>query len=218
MDDNEQVIRDQTLDHWVTKTRREGATGEQSTFEYDCTQFSAPNAPVGLGFTTVATINLEEATVSQTSIVTQTNEVYASAESLYLANHHWWWWYEAGQKDWTYLFKLDIRDASATQFVAAGGVEGHLLNQFSMDEHKGHLRVATTVTFQSEEDDDEIGPTTKNSMIVLDDKLNRVGQTKHVAEGERIYSARFIGDKGFMVTFREVDPLFTVDLKDPKND
>ena len=71
--------------------------------------------------------------------------MYATEGSLYLATPHWWWWPEAGQKDHTYLHKLDLSQRQA-RYVGSGTVEGHLLDQFSMDEHEGVLRVATTIT------------------------------------------------------------------------
>jgi len=79
-----------------------------------------------------------------------------------------------------------------------------LLNQFSMDEYKDYLRVATTLN-------DE------NDLYVLDEKLNVVGKITGFGKDERIYTVRFIGDKGYIVTFREIDPFFVIDLSDPKN-
>ena len=92
--------------------------------------------------------------------------------------------------------------------VAEGVVSGSPLNQFSMDEHNGYFRIVTTKynTYS-----------TSNGVYILDDKLNQVGAIENLAEDERVYSVRFMGDTGYFVTFRETDPLFAVDLKDPKN-
>ena len=92
--------------------------------------------------------------------------------------------------------------------VAEGVVAGSPLNQFSMDEHNGYFRIVTTKynTYS-----------TSNGVYILDDKLNQVGAIENLAEDERVYSVRFMGDTGYFVTFRQVDPLFAVDLKDPKN-
>ncbi len=92
--------------------------------------------------------------------------------------------------------------------VAEGVVKGTPLNQFSMDEHNNHFRIVTTKydTY-----------TTTNAVYILDDELNQVGAIEDIAKDERVYSVRFMGDTGYFVTFRETDPLFAVDLKDPKN-
>ena len=110
-----------------------------------------------------------------------------------------------------YKIKLDKMDID---YIASGFVPGNLLDQFSMDEHKGNLRVATTTGnnwwfgMSSE---------SSNNMYVLDDDLDIIGSVEGLAPGERVYSSRFMGDKAYMVTFRQVDPLFVMDLSDPKN-
>lgn len=103
--------------------------------------------------------------------------------------------------------------------LADGTVPGSLLNQFSMDEHAGHLRVATTVggrrgfgwQFGFGGTDASV-----NDVYVLDADLNTTGSVTDLGEGERIYSARFVGDEGYVVTFRETDPFYVIDLSDPK--
>jgi len=98
------------------------------------------------------------------------------------------------------------------RFTAGGEVPGHLLNQFSMDESGGDLRVATTV-----EGYGNGGPYEYNNVFVLDRGMKTVGSLKYIAPGEKIYSTRFLGDRLYMVTFRRIDPLFVVDLSDPTN-
>lgn len=93
--------------------------------------------------------------------------------------------------------------------MASGKVNGRLLNQYSMSEHDGHLRVATTLT----------SPDGKNSSstvhVLKADTLAKSGEVGGLGEGERIYSVRFIGPIGYCVTFKQVDPLYTLDLRDP---
>lgn len=105
----------------------------------------------------------------------------------------------------TTIYRLKI-DGLAVRAVARGDVPGRLLNQFSMDEDASFLRVATTVE----------GNATSNSVYVLDGDLAVVGSLADLAPGERIYSVRFLGDRAYVVTFRRVDPLFALDLADPK--
>lgn len=222
-DANETLIRDQSLSDWLPSGQRRLSDGTLIDVPYSCTDFHRVTASVDLGFTTVATINLDNlgSIPSQTSIIASTSEVYASLESLYLATRHWWWWPQPGQADHTYLFKFDITNPNRADFVAAGGAPGHILNQFSLDEHNGFLRIATTIASRVEDPDNEWGRIeTTNRVSVLAEQLgqlNVVGQTEDVAVGERITSARFIGNKGFVVTFRQVDPLYTVDLSQPTN-
>jgi uncharacterized secreted protein with C-terminal beta-propeller domain len=85
---------------------------------------------------------------------------------------------------------------------AVGEVPGRLLNQFSLDEYNGFLRIATTVS-------------DANDLYVLDESLKVVGSLLNFGEDERIYSVRFIGDTGYVVTFRQTDPFFVIDLSDP---
>ena len=221
-DKNEAILRSQSLADWLP----DGANkigSELRAVGYTCTDFSRPNAPMELGLTTIATIDTADLSIApqRTSIVARTHLTYASRDALYLAGGHWWWWPRPGQRDWTYLFKLDLRDPTTAPLVAAGGVDGHIINQFAIDEHQGNLRVATTIAARVEDDDNPWGRVeTTNRMTVLEhsgDALSVLGRTRDVATGERIYSARFVADKGFMVTFRQVDPLFTVDLSDPRN-
>lgn len=96
------------------------------------------------------------------------------------------------------------------EIVATGEVPGYLLNQFSVDEHKGFLRVATTSGsgFGMEE--------SVNDVYVLDENLAQVGSVLGMGLGERIYSARFIGDRGYVVTFKQIDPFYVLDLSNPR--
>lgn len=91
---------------------------------------------------------------------------------------------------------------------ASGKVPGRVLNQFSLDEYDEDLRIATTVGRFSE---------ATNDLYVLDEELNIVGSIKDYGEEERIYAVRFIGETGYVVTFRETDPFFVVDLSNPQN-
>jgi len=110
----------------------------------------------------------------------------------------------------TGIVKIELKDF---EIVAHGKVPGRPLNQFSLDEHDGYLRIATTVGGwwslmpRSWE--------TANNVYVLDDELKVVGSLEGLGVSERIYAVRFLGDKGYVVTFRETDPLFVIDLSDP---
>jgi hypothetical protein len=139
--------------------------------------------------------------------------VYASSQTLYVATTRW---YDPGAPEpvdevTTPLHAFDIRDPARASYVASGVVTGHLLNQFSMSEHEGFLRVATT------EGEASVSASV-SSVRVLErrgDLLLPVGEVTGLGQGERIYAVRFMGDVGYVVTFRQVDPLYTLDLSDP---
>lgn len=109
----------------------------------------------------------------------------------------------------TEIFKFAVDDLHV-EFVASGLVNGRLLNQFSMDEFNGHFRVATT---EGEVWDDQ--SPSRNHVFILNGQMQVVGSVEDLARGERIYSVRFMGEKAYVVTFKEVDPLFVLDVSEP---
>jgi len=110
----------------------------------------------------------------------------------------------------TIIHKIAIKDGQIN-YESKGEVDGKLLNQFSMDEFNGNLRVATTVDIWLNNG----GRKEFNDVYVLDEKLNIIGSVENLAENESIYSTRFMGDKLYMVTFRQVDPFLVIDLSNP---
>ena len=113
----------------------------------------------------------------------------------------------------TVIHKISV-DKTKIEYKTNGEAPGNVLNQFSMDESNGYFRIATTTSQFS-----RLGgmAESKNHVYVLDSNLNIVGKVEDLAPGERIYSVRFIGDKAYMVTFRQVDPLFVIDLSNPND-
>ena len=110
----------------------------------------------------------------------------------------------------TVIQKIAIDDGEI-EYKEKGEVEGYPLNQFSMDEHKGYFRIATTTNFWTR----GLGSVQYNNVFVLDEDMEIVGSLEKLAEDERIYSTRFMGDRLYMVTFKRIDPLFVIDLSDP---
>lgn len=111
----------------------------------------------------------------------------------------------------TEIFKFALSGTDVS-FIASSEVKGNLLNQFSMDEYNGFFRIATTEGLAW----DEASPS-KNHLFILDGGMKQVGSVEDLAKGERIYSARFMGDKAYMVTFKETDPLFVIDVSVPSS-
>jgi inhibitor of cysteine peptidase len=116
----------------------------------------------------------------------------------------------------TVIQKIGI-DNGNIDYVGKGEVSGRLLNQFSMDEYEGFLRVATTVDATWNWRSSEQSSPSQNNVYVLDSGMRLVGSLEDLAPGESIYSARFMGDRAFLVTFKRVDPLFVIGLSDPSN-
>ncbi len=116
----------------------------------------------------------------------------------------------ASQTEETVIQKVSISSGNIG-YKGKGSVPGHVLNQFSMDEHNGYFRIATTTGqgWGSEP--------SSNNVYVLDENLNISGKVEDLAPGERIYSARFMGERAYLVTFRKVDPLFVIDLSQPES-
>lgn len=142
--------------------------------------------------------------LSKDEALTFENEVGNRAEKYYLKNRR--------EFDKTGIVKIGLKD-----FVAKTGVvAGHPLNQFSMDEYKGSLRIATTIGeqwfagFRN-------STKTVSDVYVLDENLKVQGSVKDLGETERIYSVRFVEDRGYVVTFRETDPFYVLNLADPRN-
>lgn len=113
--------------------------------------------------------------------------------------------------DETAIHRIAIEDGEI-KYAASGSVPGQVLNQFSMDEHNGYFRIATTTGHLARSAGEA---SSKNHIYTLDPELNTVGKLEDLAPGEKIYSARFMGDRAYLVTFRKVDPLFVIDMEDP---
>jgi uncharacterized secreted protein with C-terminal beta-propeller domain len=109
------------------------------------------------------------------------------------------------------IYKFALKQGK-TVYSGSGEVPGHVLNQFSLDEHGGFLRIATTSGEIWRNDE----RTSKNNLYVLDDQLKMTGKLEGLAPGEKIYSVRFMGSRGYVVTFKQVDPLFVIDLQNPQ--
>ena len=114
----------------------------------------------------------------------------------------------------TDIVKINISDFKAE---AVGVVPGRLLNQFSIDEYEGNLRVAVNIGAGGSFGFGGSTAEAENDVYVLDKDMKIIGKVEGLGVDERIYSARFVADKGYVVTFRQTDPFYVIDLSDPKN-
>ena len=156
------------------------------------------------GYTVVTAFDTKEKNgeVSKASVLGSGAEVYCTADTLYVGMYE----YNSGETK-TNIFAFSL-DGVNVAYKASGAVKGQFLNQFCFDEHKDCLRVATN--YYDYKTDKDI-----SSIYVLNKDLQLIGKLEDLAYDEQIKSVRFMGDTGYVVTFRNTDPLFTLDLSDP---
>ena len=225
---NRQIIEESTVDNWIPYYIRTGADGtEDEGALLPCEQVHHPRDFSGLGTTTVLSLDLagDLAPRGGAAVLAGGETVYASAERLYVATNRWVDWgglpetafREANERYTTDLHAFDITDPDSARYVGSGSVRGHVLNQWSMSWHDGVLRVATTDGSPWWGERGEL-PLTESFVTTFaehDGELEQLGQVGGLGKGERIYAVRFMGEVGYVVTFRETDPLYTLDLSDP---
>jgi len=117
--------------------------------------------------------------------------------------------------EYTVIHKINI-DKDKISIDANGKVPGHIINQFSMDEHNSIFRIATTISPRWSRFEKQRTQST-NNVYTLDKNLRVLDGLEGIAEGEQIYSTRFIGDRLYMVTFKQTDPFFVIDLSNPRD-
>jgi hypothetical protein len=221
-----EAILTTTLDDWlpVWGERIDGEIQQQPS---QCADFYSP-APglTNYGLTQIVGIDITSDDSTQiTSILGQATQVYANSNAMILTQPDWSYFERDINSDRTAVHRFAF-EQERTPYQGSGFVQGIVNDQFSIDERGGIIRIATTRTTWPARSTDLfapqvwIPPTTDNLVSTM--KLNGgaleiVGSTPPLAEGERIFSARFIGDLGYIVTFRQVDPLFAIDLSDPEN-
>ena len=226
IEENQEIIRNSEPDNWIPYylvTDADGDVTAEGTL-FDCDKANHPEEFSGLNMLSVMTIDLRDGldVTDSMGVLATGDTVYASPDSLYVATQNWdtWLWAQQGGGDrepetvTSDIHKFDISNVRVTRYEASGVVDGYLLNQFAMDEYEGLLRVASTTQpnwwgsgFESE-----------SLVTVLSQdgpELNQVGSVDGLGKTEQIYSVRFVGDMAYVVTFRQTDPLYTVDLSDP---
>jgi len=188
-----------------------------------CSDIRRPVQFSGLGMLTIVTLDFDRGLglAHSDALMADAQVVYGSQSSLYVATQKWvdprLAVAQLPSSQTTVIDRFDVTDPDQTTFVSSGEVPGYLLNQFSLSEYNGYLRVATTsrpIWWGA-------GPpqTLSQSYVTVlassGGLLVPVGQVSGLGAGEQIYSVRFVDDTGYVVTFRQVDPLYTIDLSTP---
>lgn len=161
-----------------------------------------PEGTKGCMYEIVSSINLKQPDkiADSKAIFSEGGDAYVSNKNIYYYEEEWT---GNGKQEKTLLRKLSYKKGKLA-VVAQKTFRGYLNDSFSIDEYDGYLRMVVTR-----------GKT--NAVYVLDQKLKLTGKITNLAKDERVYSARFLGDTGYFVTYKETDPLFSVDLSNPKN-
>ena len=189
-----------------------GATYEESNIipkinssSLEASDFYLPEYLESSAYLLISSVDVQhpEEIIDKKALVSGVSDFYVSTENIYIANENY-----SNSTTVTEITKFSCKDGIITG-LATGSVKGYLNNSFSMNEYQGYLRVVSTCYDDNWEE--------QNALYILDDALNLTGSIEHLAEGETIRSARFFGDTGYFVTFRQTDPLFSADLSDPAN-
>ena len=227
---NDEVLEAIALEDLVPKIyqRVGGEIIEHDMRSESCENFAQPMDGFSRGFTNILSLDLFSPTFDFESDHLLSNHplVYASKDALVLTENSWDWWWFWGQDDvdeMTNIHTFDISVPGVTTYTGSGRIDGQILNQFCISEHEGVLRIATTVGQWNRwwmEDPEPMS----SSIVTLVRGVNpetdqqvllEYGRLDGIAEDERIWSARFVDDRAYLVTFEQIDPLWTIDLSDP---
>ena len=216
---NRQVVRESTLADWVPSYIHERGERVEKGLFVDCAfayvskTFSGRDMVSVLTVDMTGSLNPERVTTVMTGeqdVRASSRYIYASSRSLYVTAEQ----PTGGAGNYsTNIHKFDIAGPDRARYVASGTVNGFLLNQFAMSEHDGFLRVATTnqrARWWNEDSESRVDVLARDG-----NRLRVVGSVGGLGRGEEIYAVRFMGKIGYVVTFRETDPLYTIDLSDP---
>jgi uncharacterized secreted protein with C-terminal beta-propeller domain len=201
----------------VLKSHVSGRTFRRSVV--GCDEVRHPRRFSGLDLLTVLTIDLDKGLfdVDRDAIMAGAQTVYASTTGLYVASQRYVAALETGravpQRSRTEIHRFDASQPGRTSYASSGSVAGFVLNQYSLSEFDGALRVASTE--QPAWFEGQMTRDSESFVTVLGERgteLALLGRAEGLGRGERIYAVRFAADKGYVVTFRQVDPLYTLDL------
>ncbi|RKZ89330.1 MAG: hypothetical protein DRR19_11680 [Candidatus Parabeggiatoa sp. nov. 1] len=222
--ENSERLQATTIADWLPSVQDINYSGgtpqENHALLESCDNFYQTGQQDGKNLLSIVSMDTNgEAPLHATTIMGKPGAVYASNSALYVAARH----SRYGMLPWFFDDEQQIEEAStihkfslsneppASQYVGSGVVKGSVLNQFSMDEFEGFFRIATTTSRAPSSN-------AHSTISILAEKANElvvVGQIDNIAPTEDIRSARFMGDKGYVVTFKKTDPLFVFDLSDP---
>ncbi len=199
------------IDYYLSEYEVNGQVTKATYSDVVYIEGSNPNS-----FTTFYGIDLDTTEVDMETILGDSGyNLYVSNENIYLVGAVYYFWpmtdfiqvEEPVYESKTAIMKVAIDDGNV-EYSGTGMVSGYTLNQFSMDEHNGYLRITTTTGWS--------GPDVNNRLYVLDEDLNEVAVLENLGKpGETIKSTRFVGDYAYIVTYEQTDPFYVINLTDP---
>ena len=194
----------------------------------DCSDFAAPEDALNRGYTSIFTLDLisEELDFEADHIVGNWPLVYSSQDTLIITENAWstwWFWGHDDLMESTNIHTFDISQPGETTYAGSGRVDGTILDQFSISEYEGVVRVATTTGqwgrwWMANPEPMENHVITLSHALDVDTgktRLLEMGRVDGIAYNETIWSARFVEDRAYIVTFENMDPLWTIDLSNP---
>ena len=232
IDNNQKIIEQLSLEDMLPQVHER--VGNQIITHHmdgdDCSDFAAPEESLNRGYTSIFTLDLisEELEFEADHIVGNWPLVYSSQDTLIITENAWdWWWFWGNDNldEATNIHTFDISQPGETAYAGSGRVDGTILDQFSISEHEGVVRVATTTGQWGRWWMANPEPM-ENHVITLSHatdpqsenvRLLEIGRVDGIAYNETIWSARFVEDRAYIVTFENMDPLWTIDLSDPTN-
>ena len=194
----------------------------------NCQNFAAASDSTGQGITSIMTLDLLEENFSFNAdhILSNWATVYASGDVMVMAEasqSSWWFWgeEESNYQEMTNLHVFDISNPGQTDYIASGRINGTIQDQFSLSVQDGNIRVCSTTGQWGRWWMDNPEPMLSHVFVLGlnadETEYQVIGKVGDIAPDESIWSARFIGDKAYIVTFRNIDPLWTIDLSEPTN-
>jgi len=213
---NKTLVETSEISDWIP-------VNEDGDLTVDCENVYLPKKFAGFGLVNVVSFDIENnlAITDSVAIFTSAQDVYSSKTRLVVSTPEWnepgiiSRTISNGEGDYkTALHTFDISEPGKTEYVASGKVKGTLLSRYSISEHDGYIRVATTEGSPWGRDDSE-------SIVTVLEEDNKtlvtVGEVDDIGRGERIFAVRFQADIAYVVTFRQTDPFYTIDLSNPEN-
>ena len=232
MQKNAELIDEMTLADLIPQVY-EFSNGTVTTHHMSdnaCREFVAPEDGLNRGISSIFSLELASPTFDfeVDHVVGNYPQVYASTDVLVLAESafDWWWFWSNDEVDeMTNLHTFDISSPDTTMYTGSGRVNGTVVNQFALSEYQGVLRVASTTGqwarwwMENPKPMSSQVVTLVRSMDIETEQqiLVEAGRVDGIAPGERIWSARYDGDRAYIVTFQQMDPLWVIDLSDPTN-
>lgn len=197
----------------------------------ESTDIFLPSQKMGSQYTVITSFSLDDPEEkSDSKAVFGTNGMcYVSGENIYICESDYGYGDSSNDVTSTWIRKISYKDGEL-KAVGQTKVDGLLNDSFSIDEYKSNLRLVTSVSYNNDNGvmpislfrsdaaaEEETAKEDSNTLYVLDKNLKELSRIEGLAEDEQVYSARFMGDTGYFVTYKQVDPLFSVDLSNPKN-